>query len=234
MKDNGKIFHSENNEKINLEIFVKTEYPQIYNEWVASEFKHLLEGSYDKIKEIKYKDKVVGISAYNVIKISTNNIIFHVLYKIFILKEYRGKGLIKKELEDDINNLKWQVAIDLPNLKLIKSLVKHGFAFFVGKNRVISQIPLTVTENDNQIYFSSIYDNFLMGIINTNGKDLFLSRPLDADAPLNIFNRGSIDEVYKKDLIIFYIEFQKALRHLKTGDLKEVIEYLNLKIDDLK
>ncbi len=231
---NGKIYQSENNEKISLELIVKTKYQEIYNEWSNSEFKHLLDGNYDKIKEIIYKNQVVGISAYNLIKIPSNNINLHILYKVFIMKKYRGKGLIKNELEDDINNLEWQIAIDSPNLKLIKSLVRYGFAFYVGKNRVISQIPLIVTEEDSKLYISNIYDIYLMGIIKTNGKDLFISRPLDADAPLNIFNRECVNEYYKKDLIEFHITFQESVHYLKTGDLKEIINYMDLEIEDLK
>ena len=74
---NGKIYQSENNEKISLELIVKTKYQEIYNEWSNSEFKHLLDGNYDKIKEIIYKNQVVGISAYNLIKIPSNNINLH-------------------------------------------------------------------------------------------------------------------------------------------------------------
>ena len=166
-----------------LKYILETEYPYIY-ESLTEERPFVI---YDNVipslfKEIIYDNKVVGFSSY----LNGADTMF-IMEFVYVLPEYRGNNLLIEDLKDTVKTFgdygyKY-VAIDFPNLHVIDSLVKYGYAQEFNDHLVVSTIPFTCRMKDGD-ELSSDEKTFLTEASKRDGSEI-----LGVNAFTNVYDK---------------------------------------------
>lgn len=227
--DNPEIIHSDLTDYLDVESILKKDYEYIY-ESIQNEG-HILENNLgDMFKEILYESKVVGFALYEL-----NSMTSLTLNEIYILPEFRGKGLFLVEIITmfEIGNT---ISILQPTKKLVEILIHYELAYKLTENIVASAISFDLKNEDilsnsdekfdnEQILSGNLYDLnirsslFLMDI-STPGKNIiFYHKELKND--LNEYGkRATLNESYFNEIKTLFLENHEEFT-LKMFDLKE-------------
>lgn len=137
----------------------------------------------DIFKRIDLDGKVVGFITYNII--TESNLI---LTFIYILPEYRSKGLFYKIIEEEYK-LGNTISIHQPTPNIVDCLIRYGFANKITDSIVISAINFNI-DTKTAVTNKKLNNNgkYLL----TNLYDTNLATPLS----LKIFNKNKYDLVY--------------------------------------
>lgn len=145
---------------------IKQKEPAIYEEIIKSDANNMMtQGKFHIIKSVHYNNECVGVSAYNY-----KEQVGLILSRIYILRKYRGKGIVKEELKDaeaimdKLGLTGKNVIIDFPSRHLMKSLVNNGLAFFDGDWIISPDYPLAFChDEDEKEFVISLFYNFKFG-----------------------------------------------------------------------
>lgn len=201
-----KIFLSEND--IDVIDTLKTYYSYIYDSIIEEGF--ILK--YEKcnlFKELIFENKVVGFCSYD----HSREFITAALNNIYILPEFRGKGIFLKELEKTMLEHN-KPSIMEPTRLVVEILIKYGFASKINDNIVASAIEFVVPGNhvlSNREYgddelSTHYYDLSLCScihILDFTKRHIAYSAPLNYDI-IHYDDIGEVDEDYVDDLLEFY------------------------------
>lgn len=92
-------------------------------------------------KEIVYDNEVVGFAAYRPSNINESSLIMQYMY---VLDEYRNKGLLAEELDEATTLFESSILIEYPSCDTVKTLIKHRLARVFNDRFAISRIPFYV------------------------------------------------------------------------------------------
>ena len=166
-----------------IRFILQQEYPEIYNHFTQYRGLDIVDSNeYSFFKEVLYNDIVVGFAIYQrkSPKEHQNFPNLITLDLIYILPEYRGKGLIYSEIKDTMSlHPNWVFSIDLPNYHIVKSLIDNGYAIKLNENIVyLGDTPITAQVNGDT-YFYPLYDLRIKAGINLDLPSL--TSPCDRD-----------------------------------------------------
>ena len=137
----------------------------------------------DIFKKIEIDNNAVGFITYNLI--TESNLI---LTFIYILPEYRRKGLFFKIIEEEYK-LGNTISIHQPTRNIVDCLIRYGFANKITDSIVISAINFNI---DTKTPATNKKLNNNGKYLLTNLYDLNLATPLS----LKIFNKNKYDLTY--------------------------------------
>ena len=201
-----KIFLSEND--IDVIDTLKTYYGYIYDSILEEGF-ILKYGKCNLFKELIFENKVVGFCSYD----HSREFITAALNNIYILPEFRGKGIFLKELEKTMLEHN-KPSIMEPTRLVVEILIKYGFASKISDNIVASASEFVVPGNhvlSNQEYgddelSTHYYDLSICScihILDFTKRHIAYSAPLNYDI-IHFDDIGEVDDDYVDDLMEFY------------------------------
>lgn len=197
---------------VDIEETLRSHYIYLYNAIKEDNYK-LKVNHCTYFKEIVFKKKVVGFSAYTMIN-SVSNL---TLVASYILPEFRKKGLFFDEINNIFEDDK-ELSIYLPPSFVMDLLVKYGFAKKINENIIISSININIPSNsisnifgtdktsiEKTFFTSNIYDSKLCGFLVFPEDDknvLYLTDcyPEDDEKHCCIKERENISDNYQKDV----------------------------------
>ena len=227
--DIQKIFISESN--IDVVDTLKTYYNYIYDSILEEGF--ILK--YDKcnlFKELIYENKVVGFCSYD----HSREFITAALNNIYILPEFRGKGIFLRELQKTMLEHN-KPSIMEPTRLVVEILIKYGFASKINDDIVASAIEFVIPGNHvlsnfdygNDELSTHYYDLSICScihILNWDKKHIAYSAPLNYDL-IHYDKIGQVNDEYVDNLIEFYKNNDVKLMEviLKLEDNLPIINY---------
>lgn len=197
---------------VDIEETLRSHYIYLYNSIKEENYK-LKVNHCTYFKEIVFKKKVVGFSAYTMIN-SVSNL---TMVASYILPEFRKRGLFFDEINNIFEEGK-QLSIYQPQSFVMDLLVKYGFAKKINENLIISSIKINIpsnsisnifgTENtsiEETFFTSHIYDSNLCGFLVFPQEDeniLYLSDCYPEDDKMHACSekRENISDDYQKDV----------------------------------
>lgn len=197
---------------VDIEETLRSHYIYLYNSIKEENYK-LKVNHCTYFKEIVFKKKVVGFSAYTMIN-SVSNL---TMVASYILPEFRKRGLFFDEINNIFEEGK-QLSIYQPQSFVMDLLVKYGFAKKINENLIISSIKINIpsnsisnifgTENtsiEETFFTSHIYDSNLCGFLVFPQEDeniLYLSDCYPEDDKMHTCSekRENISNDYQKDV----------------------------------
>lgn len=177
-------------ELINQGEYLKKHAPAVYSEMMDNIlYKSWLDVSNCYIHILKYNHKPVGYVSYDVGRDVQTLILSHV----YLLEDYRGKGLFKKhmiELSDfRFNKSNFILQIHQPNRFLINSLIKSQFLFPINNYGLCISLLCffniwlgEVGENKQVSIITPYYDLNLFSPVTVNNDVLIVDDVCDVDA----------------------------------------------------
>ena len=145
-----------------IRFILQQEYPEIYECFVKYRGLDIIDSNkYGFLKEVLYENNVVGFAIYNRKGIEEHkefpNLI--TLDLIYILPEFRGKGVMYDEIKDIMSlHPNWAFSIDCPNYHIIKSLIKNSYAVKLNEDIVfLGDTPISAQINGDT-YLYPLYD----------------------------------------------------------------------------
>ena len=111
-------------------------------------------------KEIVHDDNVVGFMAFELLRYYSNDI---ALNECYILPEYRGKGLLGRELIKLIESPNISLFIRRPSKSIVKVLLNNNLAVLAENNIAVSFIPFIVEGSD--VYKSKKIRKYVKSIL---------------------------------------------------------------------
>lgn len=144
-KTDYKLIKNFNNQNT-LSKILKQEYPYIIQSMKHEKYKIEYE-KYEILQELLYENKVIGIISIELI----NQIIQTLcINEVYILPEYRHKGIFYEALLNLLTQPNITIALKNPNRTMINLLLQYDFAKKLENNLVLSYIDFYV--EDNKIY----------------------------------------------------------------------------------
>lgn len=131
-----KVFLSEEN--IDVSEILKEYYSYIYDSIKKEEF-ILKYGQCNLFKELVFERKVVGFCSYDF----SRDFMTYALNNIYILPEFRGNSIFKKELEKTMEEQN-KPSIMEPTRFVVELLIKYGFARKISENIVASALEFVI------------------------------------------------------------------------------------------
>ena len=211
---------------IDLRSFLQKNLPEVFEEmssqrkyapWIVEGIETVL------IYVIKYKKKNVGFVCYDVGNDGTL-----CLGKVYILEDYRGKGLLGKHLNElndfrfEDGDVKFLLTVTDPNLYMVRALMKLGFVVPVSSAVVVGLL------NFFSMRFGGDGERFIYNVTPFYSMNL--------GSPVSVID-GEL--VYSDLSYIDVVDFDMGrVREEFLGDegnvvaLKEVIGFLSGKLDD--
>lgn len=92
-------------------------------------------------KEILYDNEVVGFATYRSSNVNNQTLVMQYIY---VLPDYRNKGLLVEELDEASLLFESSIIIEYPNRFIVESLIKHRLARVFDDRFVISKIPFII------------------------------------------------------------------------------------------
>ena len=133
---NQKVFLSENT--LDVMDILKENYGYIYDSMAGENF-ILKSPECNLFKELVYDDMVVGFCSYD----HSREFLTAALNNIYILPEFRGKGIFLNELEKTMSEHN-KPSIMEPTRRVVEILIKYGFAEVIFEDIVASSIEFIV------------------------------------------------------------------------------------------
>lgn len=235
MTEHNYLIRKDNTQKVylsrkTLDIanILEGEYSYIYDSMREENF---LLKSYDcsLFKELLWDKKVVGFVTYDF----SREFITYALNNIYILPEFRGKGIFLEELERTMSENSKPSIIE-PTHLIVEMLIKYGFAEKISDNIVASAIEFIIPPN--QVISNKGKD--LVEEVSTHFYDMNISSSIhimDYDdchivynTPLNydiihyncLEHRYGIDDRYFEGINDFFIEKGDEIKNI-VSDLEE-------------
>ena len=147
----------------------------------------------DYVKEIIYDDELVGFIAFD--RFDLNVICIRLIY---VLPEYRGKDIVKREFQFIKNHFNCTVCIDRPNRHLMNSLIKMGLAEELDCGIICSKILLYLPSFDETLYEEKY--GYCSWVFDSHNEEIVLMT--DNLSKLQIYNSKSNKKI-SKSFIIF-------------------------------
>ena len=221
-----KVFLTENT--LDVTDILRTHYDYIYDS-IQNEGFVLKYEQCNLFKELIYDNKVVGFCSYDY----SREFITSALNNIYILPEFRCKGIFLKELEKTMAEHN-KPSIMEPTRLVVELLVKYGFACRVSDDLVASAIEFVIPgehvlsnmDYENDELSTHFYDLSICGCIHILDLDkghVAYSAPLNYDIiNYDCFEkRKSIDDDYFSQLIDIFsgnsLEFKQTLLNLEDN-----------------
>ena len=247
MKEPAYLIREDNTQKVYLSQktmdimdILENEYSYIYDSIKKENF---LLKSYDcsLFKELLYDKKVVGFVSYDF----SREFLTYALNNIYILPDYRRKGLFFEELKKTMTE-HGKPSIIEPTRLVVEILIKYGFASIIEDNIVASAIEFIIPPNQ----VISNKDEDLIEEVSTHFYDLNLCTSfhiLDYDdchiaynTPLNydiinydcLEHRFELDDDYFKDMNDYFIENEERIKNIVSA-LEERIPLKSYSIDEV-
>ena len=247
MKEPAYIIREDNTQRVYLSqktldiiSILEEEYPYIYDSIKKENF---LLKAYDcsLFKELLYENKVVGFVSYDF----SREFLTYALNNIYILPDYRSKGIFLEELKKTMSE-NGKPSIIEPTRLLVEILIKYGFASRITDNIVASAIEFIIPPNQ----VISNRDEDLIEEVSTHFYDLNLCTSfhiMDYDdchivynTPLNydiinydcLEHRFELDENYFKEINDYFIENGDEIKDIVSG-LEERISLKSYTIDEI-
>lgn len=229
-------------EKIIISDILKGEYVDIYNSMIEENFPLNVE-TCNIFNEIKFNEKVVGFSSYNL-----KNDSHIILTEIYILPSFRGNKLFNKELSHLFQE-GYVVSIHEPSRKIVELLIDYGYAEKINKSLVVSAINFSVDKKHmlsgkdisnivNEINLTNLYDleicaSLLFDIENNHNFEFYYSDTSIYDEKiLSSDVRKNLDEDYFKNIVELLIrrdlEVERRLLLLRNNLPSENLEIKEL------
>lgn len=213
-------------ELINQGDYLKKHAPLVYSEMSNNVlYNSWLEVSNCYIHILKYRNKAVGYVSYDV----SRDVKALVLSHVYLLEEYRGKGLFEEHIIElnkfRFNNSNFILQINQPNRFLINSLLKSKFVIPINNYGLCLGLMSffnirvgTVEEHTQVSAMTPFYDLNLFSPVGLNGDELILDNLCDVDALY--FNAVPIREYHLSNEC--YVESLKEWMRLLIEELDEL------------
>lgn len=162
-------------------------------------------------KEIVYDNEVVGFATYRANTFDENSLVMQYIY---ILPDYRGKGLLIEELDEASVLFESGILIEYPNRHIVDSLVRHKMARVFNDRFVVTRIPFIIpmvsvndarsgvtredfdlTNTKGYSKLSLVYDLNLcavVGLASTDSENMFNEDEVTDEDDLNNYNTMSL------------------------------------------
>lgn len=212
----GKIYKYKTDEDENIQTLpikklIKENYIYIYRSINKENFYIAKNDSCFFFKEILYENEVVGFATYRGSNMDNNSLVMQYIY---ILPDYRNKGLLVEEIDEATSLFESSILIEYPNKFLVETLLKHKLARVFNDRYVISKIPFIIpmvsledansgvvreeydmTNKKGYRKLSLIYDLKLcavVGLSSTDADNMFIEDEISEDDDLNNYNTMSL------------------------------------------
>lgn len=155
--------------------------------------------------------------------------------EIFIIKSRRGRGLAIDALMDFFTISNGMIHIRNPNARLIRSLVKNGYAVKITENIIFSYLPILVTSDDlytnskiRKLYRNPQKTEFVSAAFWDDGLKCTVDMP-DEDTSLRKNNHLMLFEPRKDDLKKY--KLRKKLKKVTPAFLDSRLEEIVLSLE---
>lgn len=212
----GKIYKYKTDENENIQALpikklIKENYIYIYRSINKENFYIAKNDSCFFFKEIIYENEVVGFATYRGSNMDNNSLVMQYIY---ILPDYRNRGLLVEEIDEATSLFESGILIEYPNKFLVETLLKHKLARVFNDRYVISKIPFIIpmvsledansgivreeydmTGKKGYRKLSLIYDLKLcavVGLSSTDADNMFVEDEISEDDDLNNYNTMSL------------------------------------------
>ena len=235
--DTQRVFLSEG--LLDVEEILKTHYGYIY-ESIQNENFILKYNQCNLFKELIFDSKVVGFCTYDF----SRQFITAALNNIYVLPEFRGKGIFKNEILKTLEEHN-KPSIMEPTRLIVELLIRYGFARKIQDNIVASAIEFIIPgENvvtnrsyENEELSTHFYDLNICAsihVLDFNNAHIAYSAPLNYDIIHYdcIEKRKSIDENYFLEIRDFFQSNDVELMNILV-DLEESLPIKNYTLEEV-
>ncbi|OED29735.1 GNAT family N-acetyltransferase [Methanosphaera sp. WGK6] len=162
-------------------------------------------------KEIVYDNEVVGFATYRASRVNEDSLVMQYMY---ILPDYRNKGLLVEEIDDASLLFESNIIIEYPTKQVVEELLKHKLARRFNDRYVVSRVPFIVPmvsiedatsgvvreefnlkETKGYSKLSLVYDLELcavVGLASEHAENMFVEEEISDDADINDYNTMSL------------------------------------------